>query len=67
MLPLMSFEAISRAKKLEMDIRRANVNVGGRISSSKPRFDNNKLDILVKVAIHPRFSVGVTLVRGLGR
>jgi hypothetical protein len=67
MLPLRSFEAIAQAKKLEMDFRNANMNVMGRIPDSEPRFRNNKLDILVKVAIQPKFSVAVTFVRGLGR
>jgi hypothetical protein len=67
MLPIQSLEAITRAKKLEMEYHRANTNWTSGYFRSKPRNKKRKIDLLVKVAIQPKFSVGVTLVRGFGR
>ena len=67
MLSPISIEAIARAKKLEMESLRSNHKLVSEHSSRKVRAKYNKLDLLVKIEIQPKFSVGVTMIRGLGQ
>lgn len=65
MLGYPSIEILATAKKLEMEALRSGTVHSRFLRRIRPPSPKEKVDILVKVAIQPKFSVAVTLVRGI--
>ncbi len=65
MLQYPSIETLARAKFLEMERLRSSYQTISKAELSVARAPKHRFDIWVRVALQPKFSIAITLDRGL--
>lgn len=60
-----SLEMFAEAKKIEMERVASQAHLVSKVASSSVRDPIQQFDIMMRVAFRPRFSVDISLVRGL--
>ena len=61
-----SIEMFAEAKKLEMERVASRAHLVRKAANPPLRDPTKHLDIMMRVVLRPRFSIDVSLVRGLG-